>query len=71
MRACVCVCVLPAVKLVNLRHVSKQDILLAAQSSREEIGRGRVLHLRPVALRGEERKESGWRMGEGQEDKFQ
>lgn len=27
-----CACVLPAVELVNLWHVSKQNILLAAQS---------------------------------------
>lgn len=61
--ACVRACVLPAVKLVNLRHVSKQNILLAAQGSREEVGCGRVFHLRPVALRGDKRKKSWWRTG--------
>lgn len=70
-RARVCVGVLPAVKLVNLGHVSKQDILLAAQSGREEVECGRVLHLRPVALGEEERRESGGRTGEGTEETFQ
>lgn len=41
---------LPAVKIVDLRHVSKENVLLAAEDWRQEPGQSWVVHLSPVPL---------------------
>lgn len=41
---------LPAVEVVNLGHVSKENVPLAAQDQRQESRQSRVVHLRPVTL---------------------
>lgn len=40
----------PAVKIVDLRHVSKEDVLLAAEDGRQQAGQSWVVHLSPVSL---------------------
>lgn len=42
---------LPAVKIVDLRHVSKEDVLLAVEDGRQKAGQSWVLHLSSVSLR--------------------
>lgn len=37
-------------KLIDFRHVSKQNVLLAEQGAGHEVSHGRVVHLRRVAL---------------------
>lgn len=50
-RWCGCLCVaLPAVKIVDIRQVSKQNISLVAQAGGQERREGGVVHLCPVAL---------------------
>lgn len=41
---------LPAVKIVDLRHVSKEDVLLAVEDGRQKAGQSWVLHLSSVSL---------------------
>lgn len=40
----------PLVKLIDFRHVAKQDVLLVEQSAGDEGSQRRVVHLRRVAL---------------------
>lgn len=40
----------PAVKIVDFRHVSKEDVLLAVEDGRQKAGQIWVLHLRSVSL---------------------
>lgn len=42
--------VLPAVKIVDFRQVSKEDVLLAVEDGRQKAGQIWVLHLRSVSL---------------------
>lgn len=37
-------------KLVDFRHVAKQDVLLAEQGVRDEVSHGGVVHLCCIAL---------------------
>lgn len=46
---------LPAVKIVDFRQVSKEDVLLAAEDGRQKAGQIRLLHLRSVSLQRWER----------------
>lgn len=41
----------PFMKLVDLKHVSKQDVLLAEQGAGDEVSHGGVVHLCRVALK--------------------
>lgn len=41
----------PAVKIVDLRHVSKEDVLLAVEDGRQKAGQSWVLHLSSVSLK--------------------
>lgn len=42
---------LPAVKIVDFRQVSKEDVLLAVEDGRQKAGQIWVLHLRSVSLK--------------------
>lgn len=42
---------LPAVKIVNLRHVSKQNVSLAAEDRGQKPRQSWVVHLGPITLR--------------------
>lgn len=45
---------LPAVKIVDLRHVSKEDVLLAVEDGRQKARQSWVLHLSSVSLQWRE-----------------
>lgn len=44
----------PAVKIVDLRHVSKEDVLLAVEDGRQKAGQSWVFHLSSVSLQRQE-----------------
>lgn len=43
-------CTLPFMKLIDFRHIAKQNVLLVLQVAGKEVRQGRVLHLCRIAL---------------------